>query len=1278
MKSLLNIGLACLCFLTVNAGDLKKVSVVLDWSSGITQIELPGGQKQNTLKFDGSKHVAESHFLPVYTHMVELENDGTPGIVVYNKVFEPIAAVKGLTEPGAEISVSHTMIYIRKQPTALIEIIPLRVDPMTGQWEKLVSFDMMVTTEATAGVTGSSANKSSTTGYAANSVLSSGTWYKIGVQETGVTKIDYQFLKDMGLNPDNIDPRNIRIHGNGGGILPEANSAFRHDDLVQNPIFIAGEQDGRFDSGDYILFYAQGPNQWVYQGDSTFQFETNPYDTRNYYFLTVGSSPGLRVGSQVSASGANKFTNSFDDYAAHELEETNLMGSGREFFGDFFNFGTTSRTFNFNFPNLITSEPVKIRTSVAGRSTNSNINFVISANGQQIQGHSIGTIGTSYTSVYANTKGGTTWNNFNSGAITIGVGFSSGSSSAEGWLNFIELNARRNLTFTGSQLQFRDSRTVGSGNYTEFQMGGGNNNLKIWDVTDPTNPVSQQYSFNGGQITFATATDELKEFVAFLENGSFPVPVSGVSIPNQNLHAIGQPDMLIVTVADLMSEANRLANHHRDRNNLSVDVVDVAKIYNEFSSGRQDISAIRDFVKMLYDRAGSNLENLPQYLLLFGDASYDYKNLMQGNQAHVPTYETHESLNPITSYCTDDFFGFLDDNEGNSISQAMTLDLAIGRLPVKNINEAANMVDKIIHYQSTATFGAWRNSITFIGDDEDGNTHFRDAGTVLTQIENMAPVFNLDKIFLDAYQQESTPAGSRYPEVKNDINRKIFTGTLVMDYVGHGGTNGWAHERILDLDDIRSWDNFDKMPLFITATCEFTRVDDPSKVSAGEEVMLNPNGGGIGLVSTTRLVYSYANLQTNKAVTKAMLTPYDATRMPTMGEFITAAKNELTLVQSDITNARKFVLIGDPAVTLAYPMHNVVTTKINNKPVAQSDTLKALEKVTISGEVHDASGTVMTGFNGTVYATIFDKPSEVKTLKNDDGSQVDSFEVQKNIIFRGRATVINGEFSFTFIVPIDISFAYGNGKISYYAENGLEDAHGYTDNVVIGGTADSIINDPDGPELGVFMNDLHFRMGGITSENPLLLIKLSDFSGINTAGNSVGHDITAVLDNDTRNTFVLNDYYEAAANNYQEGEVRFPMSDLEPGRHTIKVKAWDVFNNSAEGYTEFIVAESESFALAEIMNYPNPMVTGTNFAFEHNKAGETLFVEVKIFNASGQLVKTISETIETSGYRVENLHWDGTSDNGTELDNGIYVYKVIVRTAANEVTDDFEKLVILR
>lgn len=1260
-------------------------SRIIQWGDEIRNLSMSESQSFSYLHFDGAYYEHDEQMLPHYAEEIAVPSGFRAVFSLSNMVFEELVNSDGFENLilDHQIEIQNSVSYIRKRKRARCSFIPLRRNKTTGEIEKLVSFSVSISLfpERRNAVNTNSS-------FAQNSVLSTGNWYKISTDRDGVFKLDYSFLQDsLGINPSGIDPRNIRIYGNGGGMLPESNLGQRHDDLAENAIFVSGEADGTFDPEDYVLFYGENPDQWqtaemIIGNDtfSTFSHSRHIYSNKTYYFLTTSLGPGKRIGSQPSTGASPTHTiNKFIDRKFFEEDLTNVVQSGRKWYGDHFDWNNKSGSYQFSFPNLVGAYPLILKTSLVGRSIVGNSGYTVNVNNSFAGSVSFSPVGVQYYDIYARhstIKKALTGMSSN---LTVNITFqpSGADPESEGWLDYISLVGQRQLKMAGEQMGFRDPLSVGTGNVAKFEFTG-DSQLEIWETTDPTDVKRQSTSFEGGQHGFILETDTLREFIAFTGNQYFK-PVAEGQVANQNLHGnLGQPDYVIVSHPDFLDAANDLADFHRTRNGMDVQVVEISKVYNEFSSGAQDISAIRDMLRMLYLRAGADTSLFPQYLLLFGDASYDFKNIelkADVNTNFIPTYQSVESLDQATTYNSDDFFGFLDDNEGGNInSSSNKIDIGVGRIVASTSQEAEIAVAKIKRYKSKETFGSWRNILTYVADDEDGNTHISDANDNAGYLESNFPVYNFDKIYFDAYEQVSTAGGTRYPAVNTAINNRMFTGSLVLNYVGHGGETGWAHERVLQMNDINSWTNKDKLPLFVTATCSFSRFDNPNRRSAGEVLQLMEDGGTIGLITTVRLVYSNANKALNDALASNLFKPI-AGEMPRLGQLLMKTKNHPGL---GAVNNRKFTLLGDPALRLNYPEHNIVTTKIDTATyIAGQDTLKALQKVSIQGEVRDQSAQLIQDFNGIVYPTIYDKAKTITTLKNDPDSYFYNYKLQKNIIYKGKASVKDGKFKFEFIVPKDIAYNFGQGKISYYADNDVTDAHGFN-TIIVGGTADSVADDNEGPEVKIYMNDEKFVFGGITDDSPLMLVKLSDENGINTAGSAIGHDISGILDDDTKNTLVLNEYYEAALDDYQNGEVKYPLSALKDGLHTVSVKAWDVYNNPGEGYTEFVVASSAGLALDHVLNYPNPFTTYTSFWFEHNKPGSTLDIQVQIFTVSGKLVKTLRQSIVAEGYRVDNINWDGLDDYGDTIGKGVYIYRLHVRSDEGLQASKYEKLVILR
>ena len=1096
-----------------------------------------------------------------------------------------------------------------------------------------------------------------------NSVLASGSWYKIAVQEDGVYKISYSNLSDLGVNTSNLSCSRIRIFGNGGGMLPNLNSDFRHDGLQENAILVVDNNtNGIFESNDYILFYGQSTDRWSYnETDSRYHHQKNLFSRKTYYFITADLGSG---GKRIQSKNAQNFdvvVNEFDDYIFHEEDLENFIKSGAQWYGEKFDL-TNTYNFSFSFPNLVQSTSVYIKTAVAARSFSSS-SFSIKNNSNNIQSIPVAQVDANYTGDYAKLSAKTTTFVGNSN-FDLSVTYNPSQNTSVGWLNYMELNARRELKMSGHQMLFRDVRSVGDSANAKFVISNSNSNLSVWDVTNPIKVTERNANYSSNQTTFIASTDSLKEYLVFNGDSYYSAELIG-KISNQNLHGSDDDvEYVIVSHADFLLAANDLAQYHEQRDGIKTIVVTPQEIYNEFSSGAQDITAIRDFLRMFYKKPSNKLK----YLLLFGDASYDPLSRITNNTNFVPSYQSNNSVSPTDSYVTDDYFGLLDDTEGNFANDLV--DIGIGRFPVQTLNQANNMVQKVKDYNGKMSFGDWRNKVTFVADDGDagdGNTHMWQADSLANIIDDNYKNINIKKIYLDAFTQESTPGGPRSPDAQNAITESVEKGSLLINYSGHGGELGWSKERILEVGQINRWENKNNLPLFVTATCEFSRFDDPDRVSAGEYVFLNKYGGAIALLSTSRLVYAFPNYSLNKQFMKVLFEEENG-KLPTLGDLFKQTK----VNSGTALNNRNFTLLGDPALCLAYPDLNISTTGI-------SDTISALEEVTISGQIEDEDGNLVSNFNGFVFPTVFDKEEILNTLGQESSTPM-PYRSQNNILYKGKASVSSGIFSFSFVVPKDIAYNFGSGRISYYAISGdsLLDASGYDENFTIGGTASDIMVDYDGPEIQLFINNEKFISGGMTNEDPLLFAILNDFSGINTVGNGIGHDIVAILDEESNQSISLNDYYTADTDNYKSGKLTYPFYDLEKGHHTLHLKVWDVFNNSAEKTIDFYVTNVEDFSLSELLNYPNPFKDNTAFYFQHNRAGELLEVELQIFDLSARMVASINKNIYDNGYRVGPINWNGTTNSGEKLGAGIYVFRFNVKAEDGTLESKAEKLIILR
>lgn len=1255
-----------LLFFALNAQNSNKNTreVVLKWKNNTT---FPS--------FSSAVYLSKFQSLPAYSFVEKINKNQDIHIFISNEQYEPLTAQMLTNNQRLAIQqqplVQVEYGYERGNKLATIEILPFRNN--NGTIEILKQFQWNISTSTTLderNFENTGANRT----YVANSILSTGKWYKFGVPKSDVYKLDYTFLKNLGISVQNINPQNIRIFGHRSGMLPELAGADREDEVLEIPIKVVSANATQFQENDYVLAYLPGPEKWDYQASSqTFIAKKHLYSNTKNFFITTDAGAGSRIGTATTpAAASTKTITTYNDYGFFEEDKVNIAQSGKQFLGDEFG-SITDKVYAFNFPNILTTQPTKVRIATAAFSKASGSTFTISSDGNA-NANSYFTPNVSNISGIDNyavkMEKLYTFSNLNP-VFNISLNFNrNGDFNTKGWLDYIQINAISTLRYNGTPLSFRSIASVGSGDISTFEIQNMHSNVEIWDVTNPFHIQKINYTLNGSTASFKIETDSLKEFIA-LENTT-NIPTGMGSIANQNIHATPQKDLLIFTRSAFLSQANELAQFHQTKQNLSSAVFELNQVLNEFSSGTNDITAIRNCIKMFYDRAAGNTAIMPKYVLILGDGTFDNKNY---GDYLMPTYESDKTFEALETFVSDDYFGLLDDNEGANITNTSTekLDVSVGRIPADDMTKAQTAVDKIKMYGSKEAYGEWRNQGTFIADDEDYNIHIDDADEFADNLFTVQKKINVDKIYLDAYQQQSQTGGAAYPAVNDAINKKLFTGTLFINYVGHGGPIGLAKEKILTIDDINQWNNSTKLPLFITASCEFAPFDFMDQYTAGERVLFKENGGGIALVTTTRVVYSNRNKTMNENFMAQLNNAY-TNKNTTLGDILRNAKNNTNTGDGN----RKFTLLGDPALRLAIPTYDVVVTKINSIPISSPhDTIKALSKITIDGEVRDNSNALMTDFNGIAATTLYDKMKSITTLSNDPESAPFPFNLQKNSIYKGKTKITNGKFQFTFLVPKDIDYNYGNGKISLYASSDTTDAAGYTNDIIIGGASDTFPIDNEGPIVDVFMNDEKFVFGGITNENPKLFCKLYDENGINTSGNGIGHDITAIIDNDTRNIYTLNDFYETEIDDIANGKILYPFSKLKKGKHTLEVKAWDVLNNSGVGYTEFLVEEDAKLALSHVLNYPNPFTTSTHFMFEHNRPGTALDVKIEIFSVSGKIIKTIIKNINSVGYRVDDIAWDGLDDFGDKIGKGVYIYRITIKDDNGKKVSQYQKLVVL-
>jgi len=1099
--------------------------------------------------------------------------------------------------------------------------------------------------------------------YSPHSVLASGQWFQIATTQPGVHKISGTDLQAMGFSLP-MPSSQLRLYARPSFPLSEAPGGPYSDDLAELAIQVEDGGDGQLQTNDFLLFYSAGPHYWLTDTlHQVFTHQVNIYSDTAYYYLTRGGA-GKRVelASPVPTPATHTIS-AFQYRYWYEKDLFNLLSSGQEWYGErFLAESNQPLQLPVALPQPLAGSTVKFSSTVAARSVGSVVGFEWLANGTIFSTHTIAPVSASSFDLFA--RESRLEAEFTSSAtINLTLRFTSSNASAIGWLNRFQLLADCRLDWAGQPLPFRTWEGRGPGRVARYEINNANTALRVWKLSNSLEPVQMSPQLSGNRLSFTDLHAYPEEYLVFDPAAALPTPIRVGPVNNQDLHGSGSADMLIITARGLEQPAERLADWHRQHDGLNCLVVQVESIYHEFSAGVPDPTAIRDFVKMHYDRSGGSSGNGPRFLLLFGDASFDPKNRVAPGSGGIPSFQSSFSLDPLSTYVSDDYFGFLDDGENiNGGLQTNQLDIAIGRIPVSTVSVANQYIDKIIAYHDPSARGAWRNELTFIADDEDGNLHLQDMETITQAAADVNDRFQQQKIYLDAYPQESDAAGSRYPQVNQAISDQMQKGTLIWNYTGHGGFRRLADEVILEQPIVDGWQQNGRLPLFVTATCDFAPFDNPTINSLGEYLLTKPNAGAIALMTTTRLVFAYSNRILNTNYMEAALQRLPDGRYRTLGEAARDAKNKTFASSGDLFNNLKFTLLGDPALTLAFPRYQVLTTHINGQPANQVvDSVKALQEVRIRGLIADSLGQPLNNFNGWVFPVVLDQPYEKSTLGNDPGSQPARFRVQDRALYRGQVSVTAGRFEFAFLIPRDIDYSEGNMRILYYAADSLSDAQGGYSNLVLAGS-DPAPADREGPVITAFLNDSLFRSGDLTGDRPVLLLRLSDPSGINVLGRGFGHDISVVLDDAEDKPFILNAFYEADANTYQSGSLRFQLPALNDGLHRLRIKAWDLLNNSSEIEFNFRVRAAEVLEVETLEAWPNPFRDRVRFVFTHNQNQVPIQAQIELFSLQGQLIKKINGTIIASGNR-SYMDWDGRNQQGFPVPNGIYVYRLVLRSA---------------
>lgn len=1108
--------------------------------------------------------------------------------------------------------------------------------------------------------------------YTEKSVLAEGRWVKLGITESGIYQISYTDLQSWGFNPEKV-----KVYGYGGALLSEKFSDPYIDDLPDIPILRSNSR---------ILFYAQGTVSWQTSGDK-FLHTQNCYATAGYYFITEndGSDTQMQQEEDNISKPATSIT-LFDDYALYENELYNIGNMGRNLYGEDFIY-TTSRDFSFDIPGI--SGDVSMQVDFVSKLATS-AKLTIKHNGTDLtagDANNIAAFGGSDDWYYTAGKLTSITKSFtpdpsSADVITLQL---KASSPVVARLDYIKLQMERELKLYGGKVQFRSlDAATGYMRYNIDVTGYGS--VHVWDVSEHHAPVEISATLTENTLSFTPNALGVREYVAFDENVQFPSPSYVGEVANQNLHGLERADLVIICPSQFYSQAKRLAEFHLEHDNISSMIVSPELIYNEFSSGKPDATAYRRFMKMFYDRAESSGDKslYPRYLLLFGDGSCDNRHITEQwkgyNYPFLLTFQSKESLDERSGYLTDDYFAFLKDSDGTNLLSDKPV-IGVGRFPVRTVAEATVAVDKLINYSTSSDYGIWKNDICLVADDGNASEHMKQCDNLAEIINTGHPEFLPSKIYIDAYTKQGASSGGTYPEAKEDMLTQLDKGVLILNYVGHGSANGWTDEKLLTMQDIKKL-YIKRLPLFITATCDFSRFDALSN-SGGEELFLNSKGGGIALISTSRVAYISKNGTFNSMLITHIFDRDENGERYRLGDAMRLSKSAVTDYYGSDMNKLNFILLGDPAMQLAFPSYKVKVTEINGKAVTgnpEDIEMQARAEITVKGVILDEEGNKDKSFNGTIEQRLYDSETEITTHGNGDGGEPYTFKRRTNKLYSGSDKVENGEFSFTFKMPKELNYTDEAGLLNMYAydtSRGIE-AQGTSQDFIVNGMDTEAEADTEGPSIEFFyLNTPSYSYGATINETPVFFAQVFDESGINVSGIGLGHDMTIKIDGSSNMEYVINDYFQSSPGDFGRGTVQYQLPELSAGEHTLTFKVWDTEGNSSEKSTMFVVDSGQEPDIIMLYTDKNPVKDMANFYIRHDRPDMLMDVKIIIYDLTGTpLWSTQTENVSDM-WTTEPVSWDLTDSSGKRVSPGIYIYKAEANTEGSRISSDSKKLVVL-
>ena len=1113
--------------------------------------------------------------------------------------------------------------------------------------------------------------------YADHSVLANGRWVKIRTDQAGVYQLTSSQLRSMGFS----NPDRVRLYGLNLEVLPETMIEKIDDDLVEIPLFR---------TGDRLLFYGRGVTRWtlssVNSTSATFTHFNNPYSTSVCYFLTETADQQPKemekYAYEVGTSAPTQTT--FADHALVESDGFSYLRSGRTFF-DQYDFATgKSQNYKIDLPGLVggsTKVNLAIQFATAGITTSS---LEVKVDGDTKSTLTFDPLGEfEYGKLRSNTF---SFDAPSAEGCTVNLTHNR-VSGISGHLDYLRASYIRHLNIPQTFLLFRPSA---SGDVI-FQLTGGTAETVFWHInkTQEIEEVAGTFDAATGTWNLPFSSDagsstawQSEELVAVNPGASFPSPTVCGAIANQDLHSLRDIDLVIVvpTSGHLATQARRLAEAHTARDGMRCVVLTAQQIYNEFSSGTPDATAVRRLMKMLYDQASTTADR-PKNLLMFGPAIWDNRMVTVNTRKYNPddfllTYESDGSLHLVSSYFLTEYYALLDNNTTGNVLRWKPR-IGVGFIPVRTNAEAKTVVDKLITYINNEQVGNWKNLVCIMADDGNENMHMRDAEAIYKEMTEAAPDIRLRRIYWDTYEKEVSSTGDSYPDAQTDINRQMQEGALVMNYSGHGAAHCLSHELVIQVSDFDRW-NSPRLPLWVTAGCDISPFDMDHE-NIGESALKNPRGAAMGILSTTRTVYPNPNRELNRRFMRYCVSNDANGRQYTLGQALSMAKCELIDISSDPTNKAHFILIGDPAIQLAIPKYKVEIDRINDTYAPGTPySASAGSLLTVEGHIVDTEGKLADTFNGIIYPIVQDNVETVvcKNNANDDVTPF-TFDDRLRTLYTCGDKVEGGKFTFSFPVPLDNNYSGKTGLISLYAVNNEAtlEANGRFTNFAVSGTSADLPDDTNGPTVELRLNNEQFQNGDVVNETPLLLATLYDENGLNMTGSGIGHDISAIIDNKEATTYSLNSYFQPTVGDYRRGSLTFPIPALTEGQHSLTLRAYDILNNPSTTSIDFYVNVGATPSIYSLQIKSDG--TGlTTFTFVTDRPQTDLDIDLTVYDITGRKLWKAQE----SGFSISSSYTFSWNQNETDshIIPGVYIVKANVASNGGSAADIAKKFIIPR